>query len=431
MTGLPSGVDAQRSAISEHFFRRVDAIRNAWRAAVRDDPQQTTGQALPPEQLADHLPAWLQAFASALAIAPDYSAVRGDRDRQAHARVPAAEAHGLQRWQQGYGLVEVMREWGLIHFELVAEMERFAEANPGLAADVARDARLLIATFIAEATSESTAQYFRLAQLEASGNVRDLETALQAVRGLENQRAELWQQAAHDLRGNLGVVSNVARGLTFAELPAARQTSFLRLLHSNLDAVHRLLDDVTDLARLEAGNEQRRIAGFDAAATLRALCADLQPFADDQKLALEARGDAPLMVDGDEVKVRRIAQNLLLNALKYTLEGGVVVSWGNSADPADGRWWLAVQDTGPGFHAGPGAPLIEALATEPGEAPATPDTRPHRQSHGEGIGLAIVKRLCELLGAGVEIDTATDQGTTVRVLLPRHYDSAPPPAPRP
>ena len=67
------------------------------------------------------------------------------------------------------------------------------------------------------------------------------------------------------------------------------------------------------------------------------------------------------MVQGDSVKIQRIVQNLLLNALKYTEQGGVKVSWGEVAPKTYERWVLCVQDTGPGFQDGPVTPLAHAL----------------------------------------------------------------------
>ncbi|MDQ2736672.1 MAG: HAMP domain-containing histidine kinase, partial [Pseudomonadota bacterium] len=327
----------------------------------------------------------------------------------------------LQRWQQGYDLHEVTREWAALHGCLVGELERYFATAAVVAPEVQTQARLTLATYISDATSESAARYFQLERLEAAGTVRDLEQALHDVRILEQRQAELWRQAAHDLRGNLGVVSNVAHGLTLAELPPERRTDFLGLLRNNVRALHRLLDDVTDLARLHAGQEERRIAAFDAAALLRGLCDDVRPVADAKGLFLEAAGSDPLDVEGDAVKVRRVAQNLLFNAIKYTRSGGVKVSWGDTPDRDDGRWWFLVEDTGPGFHAGPGAPLVSALESTPGEEVAEEDERPVHQSQGEGIGLAIVKRLCELLDASLELDSEPARGTRIRVLIPRRY----------
>ena len=69
---------------------------------------------------------------------------------------------------------------------------------------------------------------------------------------------------------------------------------------------------------------------------------------------LKADGPHTLTVEGDPVKIRRIAQNLLLNALKYTSDGGVTLGWGDSRNNDPKRWMLCVHDTGPGIHSGPG-----------------------------------------------------------------------------
>jgi signal transduction histidine kinase len=427
-------IHAARQALADRFRTRIDAVLAAWRSAVAGDGEVTAGDALPRVQLEDHLPAWLAAFADVLAAAPDIPRAQAE---VAPAR--DAEVHGQQRWQQGYDLHDVTREWGHLHRCLVLELERLVQAHTDLPAEVFAEARLKLAEQISEATSLSAERYFRLERVEAAGSVLDLERALADVRELERRRGELWQQAAHDLRGNLGVVSNAAQGLTFAGLPAARRQDFLGLLRNNVTSLHHLLDDVTSLARLQAGQEQRRVAAFDAAAELRRLGDDLRPLAESKGLSLQVDGIESLPVDGDAVKVRRIAQNLLLNALKYTRTGGVSIAWhgGAAGDPA--RWRFTVADTGPGFHAGPGAPLANALSTtapvEPAHdadapdaaiaAPGDLDERPISQSQGEGIGLAIVKRLCDLLDASVEFDSAEGRGTTVHVTLPLAYPSPP------
>jgi signal transduction histidine kinase len=146
-----------------------------------------------------------------------------------------------------------------------------------------------------------------------------------------------------------------------------------------------------------------------------------------------------LNVEGDAAKFRRLVQNLLLNALKYTVEGGVTVNWGEEKE----NWWVVVKDTGPGLMAGPGAPIAAELkeatasaresdedaAAASGAAPTVLTPSPagsglakHRaQPAGEGIGLSIVKRLCELLDASLELASSADTGTTFRVVFPRRY----------
>src|SRR4029077_8851378 len=141
---------------------------------------------------------------------------------------------------------------------------------------------------------------------------------------------------------------------------------FLRILQKNVSSLYSLLEDVMDLARLQAGHEHREVKAFDAAMVLRELCERMQAVAAERGLFLKAEGPDALPVEGDALKTQRIAQNLLLNALKYTSRGGVTVSWGDSRQNDAHRWMLCIEDTGPGFHAGPGAPMASALeeATE-------------------------------------------------------------------
>ena len=200
--------------------RATPALIAAWRAAIAADPQLTASNALPRVQLEDHLPQWLESFAGILAALPGEPVADAAEARD-------AEAHGLQRWQQGYDLHDVTREWGCLHRCLVAELERFTAAHPELPAEVFAEARMKLAEQISEAMSTSAQRYFQLERVEAAGAVHDLERALADVRELEKRRADLWQQAAHDLRGNLGVVSNVAQGLSFAR-PARRPTRRVR-----------------------------------------------------------------------------------------------------------------------------------------------------------------------------------------------------------
>ena len=109
------------------------------------------------------------------------------------------------------------------------------------------------------------------------------------------------------------------------------------------------------------------------------------------------------------------------------------------------RWVLNVQDTGPGFADGPVTPIAHALkeatdeaktvqekvagsprSADSASAPPLTSQSNHRstdESPGEGIGLSIVKRLCELLDASLELETARGKGTVFRVVFPRRYDA--------
>ena len=132
---------------------------------------------------------------------------------------------------------------------------------------------------------------------------------------------------------------------------------------------------------------------------LNGLVDSVRPLADERGLWLEGEGDSSLIVDGDSVKIHRIAQNLLLNALKYTTTGGVRVQWGDA--PTVDNWQLTITDTGPG---------LEWTGQPEGHV-----------SSGEGIGLMIVRQLCDLLGGQMDVVSEAGVGTRFQLIFPRHY----------
>lgn len=438
-TRVKQSIDGQLIALAEHLAARRDAILQAWRKAVDRDPELTTGASLPRSQLNDHLPDLLDAFGRKLCAVTGRESISVTKEHKA-----GAAAHGLQRWQQGYDLREVTREWGRLQLCMVDELEAYAVANPEVEIAVMSTARRAWAEMSADGVSESTARYFQLQQAEAMGNFRDLDEALKQLRELESQRAELWRQAAHDLRGNLSVVVNATAGLNQQSDSGQLRDNMVRILNRNVSSLQSLLEGVMDLARLQAGNERRDVMPLDAALVLRELCERVQPLAEERGLFLKTNGPAMLQVEGDSIKMQRIAQNLLLNAMKYTRRGGVTVSWGDSRNNDPDRWMLCVQDTGPGLHPGPAAPMAGALEEATAEArhvdkgagtgnelravaeassPAAADSArgPIPDTRGEGIGLSIVKRLCEMLDATIELESDPGEGSTFRILLPRRY----------
>jgi signal transduction histidine kinase len=423
------------NALADYLAGRQELTLREWRALIKRDPTLATGDSLPRVQLLDHIPAILSAFESQLRATPS----RSDCQAGNAIQEPAA-AHGLLRWQQGYDLKEVSRELGKLNDCVVSELERFTIAHPRVShAEMAR-AYALWARLFASTVEESVNQYFLLQQQEAAGHVKDLESALAEIRDVEGQQADLWHQAAHDLRGNLSVVANATVGLTNRGLSESVRDKFTRMLMRNVTSLHHLLDEVTSLARLQAGREQRRIQALDVTPVLQQLCDGIGEAAQQRNLFLRAEGPTGLSVDGDPVKITRIAQNLILNAVKYTREGGVVVRWGDSDAGDSKRWMLLVEDTGPGFHTPSGKPMAKALedATQivansspdaarltDSIAPPMPRTSrgvvPLTHEQGEGIGLSIVKRLCELLDATIEMESTPGVGTRFRILFPRTY----------
>jgi signal transduction histidine kinase len=425
----------QFDVVSAFLKSRRKLILLAWRSAAEADPEQTTVRALTRGQFNDHIPEVLDAFERKLCARPGgVEAASASLDKKAE-----EVKHGLHRWQQGYRLHELMREWGHLQLCLFEELETFAATHPEVSRETITGANRQMITLVNEAIAESAAQFERMQRAEASGQLGDLKEALVSVNEIERRRAALIHQAVHDLNSNVFSVSVAANLLGATDVAEAERVEFAALLKHGVKGVTVMLGDLMDLARLEAGQESREITVFDAAALAVEVCEGNQPFARGRNLFLETHGAARLSVEGDRGKVRRLLQNLLSNALKYTEWGGVIVSWGAEKE----SWWLMVKDTGPGLLAGPGAPMVvglqeatasaresdEKVAAKTGQTshvlkPSADGPEPMRPSHqqpGEGIGLSIVKRLCELLDASLEMASSAETGTTFRVVLPRQY----------
>lgn len=421
--------------LADHLAERREFIIRAWAAATRRDPEVTAARRLSAVEFADHVPGVLDAFERRL------RAVHSSQRTEALADQGASAAdHGLQRWQQGYDQREVIREWNALTNCLVEEVAEFTARNPAISSVDMSNAWRALNQLAIDGVCESVEGYARLHRSEAAGRQAVLEHAIDQLSELDRQRTDAWREAAHDMRGSLGLVQHVAALLHQEGLPRTTVTESIAILDRGTSALLAILEDLSLQARLDAGHEERRISAFDTAALLLELCEDLQPMARSRSLVLEALGPPRLEVRGDPVKVRRSCQNLLLNALKYTQRGGVRIGWRVIDDT---RWSLTVQDTGPGLHEDDANTLVGALdvateenlamefqAQQSGAPEADPSPLPTLQSqsdhagspaHGEGLGLPIVKRLCELLNAKLEMKSAPGEGTTFRITFPRDY----------
>jgi len=424
--------------LADHLLARRATFLENWRHAAEEDPDLTAASTLARKEFYDHIPAVLDAFDQRLRAR--YWSEEADAAQEQKER--AAE-HGLHRWHHGYNQRDVMREWTHLHLGLVRELENYLDLNPPAAGSAAMViARRALAQLCSDGVNESATRYAELQQAEAASRIQDLEQALETLGMLEHKRIETWRRAVHDVRGNFGVIKNIADQLTGEETDEVLKAEFLNLLQKSVAALHHLLNNLLVLSRVEAGQEERNVQAIDAAALLKELADSFQAMAVERALWLRAEGPASLPVQGDAINIQRIAQNLLLNALKYTREGGVTINWEELETDGLRRWALRVRDTGPGFQPGAAAPLAQAIEESTAEAKAVdethgtqvapayeaPSTPPKSAAartplpSGEGIGLAIVKRLCELLDATLELESGLGRGSAFRVVFPRKYD---------
>ncbi len=345
-----------------------------------------------------------------------------------------AREHGLHRWHKGYSLHELLSEIAHLHESVLAELSLFLEQYPATEAGALLRAHQQVSALMHEAVGGSVAQYDEFQKAEAVERAVNLQRALENVNELLRQRGAMLRVASHDLRSSFSVIQGAASLLDMPDNTEQERTEMLQILNRNFRRLAAMLTELMDLARLEAGREALQLKSFDAAALLRNLVEAAQPLAQERGLFLHGDGPDELPVMGDPTKIDRLVQNLLTNALRNTTEGQVSVSWSRENQF---RWMLSVQDTGPGLSAGSALWLSDHLRP-PIESNAvfdenTPDVSPGNQpvpdvetaslqaAEGEGIGLYIVKRLCELLNASLDVETRAGTGTIIRIRIPVHY----------
>jgi two-component system, sensor histidine kinase len=236
-------------------------------------------------------------------------------------------------------------------------------------------------------------------------------------RAAENARAEaevanraktqFFTAASHDLRQPLH-----AMGL-FAE--ALRQKNhdievahLVNSINESVDALEGLFSELLDITRIDSGGVEVHPEHFAVGDILRKLRLHFEPVAFEKGLALRLRGGQH-MAHADPLLVERILRNLVSNAIRYTVDGTVLVSCRRRGNTL----LLQVWDSGLGISEAQQARVFEEFY----QVPSSKKTGEHERK-GLGLGLAIVKRLADLLEAPLKMQSQLGRGTVFSLLLP-------------
>ena len=226
---------------------------------------------------------------------------------------------------------------------------------------------------------------------------------------IAQQRAELASQSkseflsnmSHEIRTPLNGVVGVADLLADAGLPD-RERKMAELIRDSGRTLERLLSDVLDLAKVEAGQLTIEEAPFQAADLVRAVAELHRPKAEAKDLALNTKISPELETWflGDSVRVRQILTNLTSNAVKFTEKGAVSII---AESPAPGIIRLSVSDTGVGFDAAAKERLFGRFQQADGSIT--------RRFGGTGLGLAICRQLATLMDGIMDCDSTPGRGS--------------------
>ena len=233
----------------------------------------------------------------------------------------------------------------------------------------------------------------------------ELHTMRRRAEAAAIARAELLANVSHELRSPAHCIAGFAELLLASHLspPQHRQVELISEQCANM---MRQVEDLLELAALEAGGVRLSRQVFDVAQVLSRLVEACQPLAQARGLTLRyVACEAPLWVEGDAHRIEQVLRNLLDNALKFTEQGDVTLT----LERAGERLEFIVEDTGIGMAAEDVERFLEPF--EQGDASAA------RRQGGTGLGLAICKRLVHAMGGTLVIESELARGTKVRVQL--------------
>jgi PAS domain S-box-containing protein len=266
---------------------------------------------------------------------------------------------------------------------------------------------------------------------------REAEAALlsakEAAEEADRAKSEFLAMVSHEIRTPINGVIGFARLLADSSLTPAQREN-VAMIHSSGLALEKLIGDILDLSKIEAGKVEIEHTAFSPQRCVEEVCAFFADQARAAALKLEFHIDpgVPQLVKGDSSRVRQILVNLVGNALKFTERGSIVVRLSCSRDEQAEkssrpltRLFFAVSDTGVGI-----APEKLRLLFQPF---TQVDSSARRRREGTGLGLLISKRLCELMGGTISVDSRAGEGSTFRfsVLTEYHASDTPVPFPAP
>jgi signal transduction histidine kinase len=243
----------------------------------------------------------------------------------------------------------------------------------------------------------------------ALNDVTDRKRAEEELRETMEMKSQFISTVSHELRTPMTAMREAV--IIVLDEIAGRlnedQKHFLDIAKRNIDRLSRLIDDVLDFQKLNAGKMKFHLQANDIAAAVREAYATMQPHAAKSRvdLAIEVEPNLPAaFYDGD--RIMQALTNLISNAIKFTPEGGRVLV---SAHRREEQLVIQVSDTGYGIPKEDLPKLFSQFFRV---------HRPGKEIKGTGLGLAIVSKIVAGHGGRIEVESELNKGTTFTVFLP-------------
>jgi PAS domain S-box-containing protein len=236
-------------------------------------------------------------------------------------------------------------------------------------------------------------------------DMTEIRAAEASLREAVRARDEVLAVVSHDLRSPIGTIVAAVELMSDVPMSSEKLEEHLEIIGRAAHRSNRLIQDLLDVATIEAGRLSVRTSSVDFAQLVEELCSQMRFGADVEGVDLTVNAPAELSaVEADHDRIHQVMSNLIGNALKFTPSGGQVTV---TAEEAPGGVSVTVSDTGPGIDPEMKQHLFDRF------------WRGHTTNlRGAGLGLAIVKGILEAHGTGVDVETEIGRGSAFSFTLP-------------
>jgi PAS domain S-box-containing protein len=243
-------------------------------------------------------------------------------------------------------------------------------------------------------------------------DVTELEESRREAEAASASKAAFLANMSHEIRTPMSGVMGFVELLMDSDLDIS-QRRHLVLIQESAQALLKLLNDILDLSKIEAGQLEVNPEPSDVRRDIEQCVRLMTPIAEQKGLELSAEidGDFPAQVMVDSLRLRQIVFNLLGNAVKFTNRGSVTVTLRTGLDAKKRRTiFIGVSDTGVGIDPARKSAIFEAFVQA--------DVSISRRFGGSGLGLSISRRLARLMDGTIELESEEGLGTLVTLALP-------------
>lgn len=369
--------------LPEIIFENADLIVEAFVRKVRDHE-------LPPRD-ADHSEVVDDLSRYVRKLARSYQPAQDDQTEN------IAKAHGGQRWYAGYDLKSVLLEYGVLRTAIAETVQAAGYEMTVLELE-------WIAQHLNAGLAEAAVEFTLL-------STQQINQALQTAEAAARAREDIVAVVSHDLKNPLNVIygslSILSDKLDAKDLEVERAglRSLVTRIHRASRRMNRLISDLLDLAKIREGKVDIEVREHDTRELLQEAWEQSAPLAELRPAELLNEGGVHGLVVCDRERILQVFDNIVGNAIKFSLPGGVVRM---RVEQAPGECRFTILDEGPGIPPEQLPLLFDRFWTAPRGTGGS----------GTGLGLAIARGIVEAHGGRIGVESELGAGTTFFLTLP-------------